>query len=58
MYLVEEFGDKIHLKLPVRSLEQAISNTQVGSVCDSSTPSREAVSLLVQYIGDRWVHSP
>ncbi|CAI8001841.1 Crossover junction endonuclease MUS81 [Geodia barretti] len=30
VYLVEEFGDKMHLKLPVRSLEQAISNTLVS----------------------------
>ena len=29
MYLVEEFRDKMHLNLPLRSLEQAISNTQV-----------------------------
>ena len=33
IYLVEEFGDKMHLKLPVRSLEQAISNTLVSHVC-------------------------
>ena len=29
MYLVEEFKDKMHLNLPLRSLEQAISNIQV-----------------------------
>ena len=33
VYLVEEFGDKMHLKLPVRSLEQAISNTLVSHAC-------------------------
>ena len=33
VYLVEEFGDKMHLKLPVRSLEQAISNTLVYITC-------------------------
>lgn len=30
MYLVEEFKDALHLKLPLRSLEQAISNVQAS----------------------------
>ena len=29
IYLVEEFADSTHLKLPERSLNQAIANTQV-----------------------------
>lgn len=32
MYLVEEFKDALHLKLPLRSLEQAISNVQASPV--------------------------
>ena len=32
MYLVEEFKDALHLKLPLRSLEQAISNVQASLV--------------------------
>lgn len=32
MYLVEEFKDALHLQLPLRSLEQAISNVQASPV--------------------------
>jgi ERCC4-type nuclease len=48
IYLVEEFGDKMHLKLPVRSLEQAISNTLVidGFTVQRTTDIRDSVVYL------------
>ena len=29
VYLIEEYGDSTHLKMPLRSLVQAVANTQV-----------------------------
>ena len=29
VYLVEEYGDMTHCKLPLKSLHQAVTNTQV-----------------------------
>ena len=29
VYLIEEYGDSAHLKMPLRSLIQAVANTQV-----------------------------
>ena len=64
MYLVEEFGDKLHLRLPVRSLEQAISNTQVYMRGSNSGLAchvvycllRSLVLLVCSIIGDRWIY--
>ncbi len=33
IYLVEEYGDASHLKLTQRTLEQAVTNTQVQRLC-------------------------
>ena len=33
LYLIEEYGDSAHLKMPIRSLVQAVANTQVHIKC-------------------------